>query len=49
MTTFGNDLIGSLNEALHHAKGKKAGMREHAIEVPDTRAAQNTGSDAIAT
>ena len=38
MTTFGNDLIDSLNEALDHAKGKKAGMREHVTEVPDARA-----------
>lgn len=38
MTTFGNDLIDSLNEALDHAKGKTAGAREHSIEVPDVRA-----------
>ena len=42
MATFGNDLIGSLNEALDHAKGNKAEMREHAIEVPDARALRET-------
>lgn len=34
MTTFGQELIESLGEALDHAQGKKAGVREH-IEVPD--------------
>lgn len=37
MTTFGQDLIESLGEALDHAKGKKTGAREHRIEVPDVR------------
>jgi putative transcriptional regulator len=38
MTTFGNDLITSLGQALDHAKGNKNGVREHIILVPDVRA-----------
>jgi len=38
MTTFGQELIESLGEALDHAKGRKTGVREHRIEVPDVRA-----------
>ena len=38
MTTFGQDLLESLGEALEHAKGKKTGAREHSVEVPDVRA-----------
>ena len=37
-SNFGRDLINSLGEALDHAKGKKAGAREHNVEVPDVRA-----------
>jgi putative transcriptional regulator len=38
MTTFGDDLITSLGQALDHAKGNKDGVREHVIHVPDVRA-----------
>ena len=36
-STFGQDLVASLTEAVDHAKGKKAGAREHIVEVPDVR------------
>ena len=36
--TFGQDLIASLTEALDHARGNKAGAREHRVEAPDVRA-----------
>jgi putative transcriptional regulator len=36
-TTFGQDLIASLAEALDHANGASASAREHAVEVPDVR------------
>jgi putative transcriptional regulator len=35
--TFGQELIGSLSEAVAHAQGKQAGAREHVINVPDVR------------
>ena len=37
-TTFGQDLIASLAEAVDHARGKTGAAREHVIEVPDVRA-----------
>jgi len=36
-TTFGQDLIASLTEAIDHARGNKAGAREHVVEAPDVR------------
>jgi putative transcriptional regulator len=36
-TTFGQDLITSLGEALDHASGKGDGAREHIVEAPDVR------------
>jgi len=38
MTTFGEDLIESLSDALAHARGEASGVRVHKIEVPDVRA-----------
>ena len=38
MSTFGQDLLESLGEALEHAKGNKTGARVTRIEVPDVRA-----------
>ncbi|WP_312162010.1 helix-turn-helix domain-containing protein [Phenylobacterium sp.] len=37
MTDFGKDLIESLGEAVQYAKGKRAGLRTHAVEVPDVK------------
>ncbi|WP_165185852.1 helix-turn-helix domain-containing protein [Caulobacter soli] len=36
-TTFGQDLIASLEEALDHADGKGKGALEHVVEAPDVR------------
>ena len=36
-TTFGQDLIASLTEAVDHAKGNKAGAREHLVGAPYVR------------
>ncbi len=36
-TTFAQDLIASLTEAVDHAKGNKTGAREHLLEIPDVR------------
>ena len=36
-TTFGQDLIASLAEAVDHAKGQETGAREHLVETPDVR------------
>jgi len=36
-TTFGQDLIASLGEALDHANGKGDAAREHVVEAPDVR------------
>lgn len=36
-TTFGQELIASLGEALEHASGNSAGAREHIVEAPDVR------------
>lgn len=36
-TTFGQDLIASLEEAVAHARGSTA-ARVHSVEVPDARA-----------
>lgn len=38
MSKFGEDLIGSLTEALAHARGEPSGARVHTVEVPDVRA-----------
>ena len=38
MSTFGKELIESLNEAKAHAGGASAEARVHIIEVPDLRA-----------
>jgi putative transcriptional regulator len=42
MSNFADDLTTSLQQALDHARnpvlGKKIGVREHVIEVPDVRA-----------
>lgn len=38
MSKFGDELIESLSDALAHAEGRKSGVREHAVEVPDVRA-----------
>lgn len=37
-TSFGQDLIASLEEAVSHARGTTAAARVHHIEVPDARA-----------
>ncbi len=37
MTTFGEDLITSLTEAVDHAKGAANGAKVHSVEVPDVR------------
>jgi putative transcriptional regulator len=37
-TTFGKDLIASMEEAVAHAQGRSAAARVHVIEVPDVRA-----------
>ena len=36
-TTFGDDLIASLNQAITHAKGQSKDAREHVVQVPDVR------------
>jgi putative transcriptional regulator len=36
-STFGQDLIASLSEALDHAQGGKTAVREHVVETPDVR------------
>ena len=36
-STFGQDLIASLGEALDHAGGTKTSAREHVVETPDVR------------
>jgi putative transcriptional regulator len=38
MSNFAYDLTTSLQQALDHASGKKMGVREHVIDVPDVRA-----------
>lgn len=38
MSKFGDELIGSLTDALAHARGEKSGVRVHTVEVPDVRA-----------
>jgi putative transcriptional regulator len=38
MSTFGQDLIESLGEAVAHAKGEVTGVRVRMIRVPDVRA-----------
>ena len=39
MSTFGDDLIKSLKQAVAHARGKKVrGIRVTVVEVPDVRA-----------
>ncbi len=37
-TTFGKDLIASMEEAVAHAQGRSAAARVHVIDVPDVRA-----------
>ena len=37
-TTFGQDLIASMEEAVAHAKGHTTAAREHVVTVPDVRA-----------
>lgn len=37
-TTFGQDLIASMEEAVAHAQGKRGAARVHSVEVPDVRA-----------
>lgn len=36
-TTFGNDLIESLNQAIVHAKGQSKAAQVHVVQVPDVR------------
>ncbi len=36
-TTFGDDLIESLNQAVAHAKGQSKAAQVHVVEVPDVR------------
>lgn len=36
-TTFGQDLIASMAEAVDHAEGRSTGAREHVVEVPDVK------------
>lgn len=38
MTSFGEDLIASLEEAVAHARGTAPTGRVHQVEVPDARA-----------
>jgi len=38
MSTFGQDLIASMEEAAAHARGEKTAVRVHIVEVPDVRA-----------
>ncbi|MEP7348567.1 MAG: NadS family protein [Sphingorhabdus sp.] len=37
-TTFGQDLIASMEEAVAIAQGQRVAARTHAVEVPDVRA-----------
>ncbi len=37
-TTFGQELIASMEEAVAHAKGRGPAAREHVVNVPDVRA-----------
>lgn len=41
-TTFAQDLITSLTEALDHSEGRDSAVRLHSIEVPDVRALRET-------
>lgn len=36
-TTFGDDLIESLNQAVAHAKGQSQDARVHVVQVPNVR------------
>ena len=38
MSTFGQDLIASMEEAAAHARGEKTAAQVHVIVVPDVRA-----------
>ncbi|HEY1933967.1 MAG TPA: NadS family protein [Acetobacteraceae bacterium] len=38
MSKFRDELIESLSDAVAYAEGRKSGVREHLIEVPDVRA-----------
>jgi putative transcriptional regulator len=38
MSTFGQELIASMEEAVGHARGERAAARVHVVEVPDVRA-----------
>jgi putative transcriptional regulator len=38
MSTFGEDLIASLGQAVEHAKGLKTGAREYKVMIPDVKA-----------
>lgn len=38
MSTFGQELIASMEEAAAHAQGRGTVAREHVVEVPDVRA-----------
>lgn len=38
MSTFGQELIASMEEAVAHAQGRGTVPREHVVEVPDVRA-----------
>lgn len=38
MSTFGQELIASMEEAVVHAQGRGTVAREHVVEVPDVRA-----------
>jgi putative transcriptional regulator len=38
MSTFGQELIASMEEAVAHAQGRGTAAREHVVEVPDVRA-----------
>ena len=37
-TTFGQELIASMKEAVAHASGRSTAAREHIVNVPDVRA-----------
>jgi putative transcriptional regulator len=37
-TTFGKDLIASMEEEAAHAQGRSAAARVHVVDVPDVRA-----------
>jgi len=38
MSTFGQDLIASMEEAAAHARGEQTAARVHVVEIPDVRA-----------